>query len=74
MTRQPPQDPSPASVTPDPTDPDAVRPEVVDLTVVEKLGESASAAASEGSGVSGNVTEITVEPPPPPPMAPPAGL
>ena len=73
MTWQPPQDPTPASVTPDPTDPDSLRPEVVDLTVVEKLGEAASAAPSEGSGVSGNVTEITVDPPPPP-MAPPAGL
>lgn len=63
-------------MTPDPTDPDAPRPEVVDLTVVEKLGEAAAAAPSEGSGVSGNVTEITVDPPPPPPppMAPPAGL
>jgi hypothetical protein len=35
--------------------PDSLRPEVVDMEVVERLGEIDSAATSDGSGISGNV-------------------
>ena len=35
--------------------PDSLRPEVVDMEVVKRLGEIDSAATSDGSGVSGNV-------------------
>jgi hypothetical protein len=51
------------------TDPYA-RPEVVDPALVEKLNEIATAAPSEGTGVTGNLTEISIDPPPPP-FAPP---
>jgi hypothetical protein len=77
MIVQPSELTRPVSVTPDPPDTDAAaaHPEEVDPAIVEKLAESASAAASEGTGVCGNVAEITIDPPPPPPpMAPPAGL
>jgi hypothetical protein len=35
--------------------PDSLRPEVVDMEVVERLGAIDSAATSDGSGISGNV-------------------
>jgi hypothetical protein len=69
MTRQLPEEPNPVSVTPaELTDPYA-RPEVVDPALVQKLGDLASAAPSEGTGVTGNITEISIDPPPasPPP-------
>jgi hypothetical protein len=42
---------------------------VVDPALVQNLGELASAAPSEGSGVTGNITEISIDPPP---LSPPA--
>jgi hypothetical protein len=69
MTRQPPEEPNPASMTPaELTDPYA-RPEVVDPALVKNLDDIASAAPSEGTGVTGNLGEISIDPPPasPPP-------
>jgi hypothetical protein len=69
MTRQSLEVPNPASMSPaELTDPYA-RPEVVDPALVQNLGELASAAPSEGSGVTGNITEISIDPPP---LSPPA--
>jgi hypothetical protein len=36
--------------------PDSLRPEVVDMEVVERLGKIDTAASSDGSGLSGNVS------------------
>ena len=35
--------------------PDSLRPEVVDMEVVKRLGETDTAATSDGTGISGNV-------------------
>jgi hypothetical protein len=51
--------------------PDRLRPEVVDIEVLENLADMPSAAASDGTGTSGNIRprQRQASPPPLPPEA-----
>jgi hypothetical protein len=73
MTQQPARgsqsDIVPQNPTASPADA-AAHPEVVAPEVVEQMKDASAAAASEGTGVSGNLSEIDLQGPPPPPPPP----
>jgi len=54
--------------------PDRLRPEVVDIDILEHLADMPSAAASDGTGTSGNIKSQQASAPPSQPAHPPHQL